>query len=299
MDDNLGVRTNLIRQWLNVADSRGLSGTRETPEREQSVCVDQLSCWRQLDGALTWKNWSTRELADFRNTSEAVMELLGYDVPNTHSPSTAVDDFGAIWNRETASLEWYTWMHKSRRESHDAFEQWYQRLAHQPGSILEVGCGAGVHYPNYFVGGRKSNSSPTFTGMDVSQSAISLAEMENAGLSDARFVCGDVAALAIDQRFELVLSQGTIDNYGDPHAFVRACLDRSSRWVYIVLNRDLTRGYSHSINWSTTDHCYYNNLSSFALNAFLASLPCRTWWWQPVHVAYSGTVEWHIVIEKT
>lgn len=189
------------------------------------------------------------------------------------------DGYGTVWQRHTGGLDWYTWMYEGRKEQHLAFQAWVRAMSRlEPiDTVLELGCGLAVGYSEFFADRR-------YVGADISAKEIAWCRQHRANPRHDYVSC-DFIEHTFDERFDLVFSQGTIDNTYDMDAFLRAAVRASRKWVYITAYR----GYfpeldEHVYRWSEAEGCYYNDLSPSAAWRCLADAGCRD-----VAIVPSGT----------
>lgn len=189
------------------------------------------------------------------------------------------ENYGSVWQRHTGGLDWYTWMYEGRKDQHQAFQAWVQAMSRvEPiDSVLEFGCGLAVGYGEFFEGRR-------YVGADLSAKEIAWCR-ENRARPRHDFVECDFITHDFGERFDLVFSQGTIDNTYDMDAFLRAAARASRRWVYVTAYRGYFAGLdAHRYDASEAEGCYYNDLSPSAAFRCLEAAGCRD-----VAVVPSGT----------
>jgi SAM-dependent methyltransferase len=165
-------------------------------------------------------------------------------------------DFGTCWNRPQANLDWYTWMYNGRIEQHRALQQWFTSVdrAERIESVLEFGCGLAVGYADFF-------RDRVYTGADLAPHLIDWCRANRPNPAHTYVAC-DFINHAFPTRYDLVMSQGTIDNTYDMDAFLRAAVRASRRWVFITAYRGFFADLpEHRLEWRAADGCYYNDLS--------------------------------------
>jgi 2-polyprenyl-3-methyl-5-hydroxy-6-metoxy-1,4-benzoquinol methylase len=239
-------------------------------------------------------NWSDAELAEFRWFTRSAAEELGYDVGKAGTrPRPA--SYGTIWESQVASVDWFQWMHESRHEAHATFMQW---LADEPcrgWSVLEVGAGVGVFYPRFLL---DECGIANYLGLDVSSRVVSSARALHQEDSRIRFEQGSVEHNPALGDFDLVFSQGTIDNVFDMPAFIDACIEHSRRFVYISFYRKNQHGNSHEYEWSADHGCFYNDAHHERVAAMLDNRHDVDWLTFPVWVSNAEVWETHYLIRR-
>jgi hypothetical protein len=77
-----------------------------------------------------------------------------------------------------------------------------------------------------------------------------------------------------DEKFDVVFSQGTIDNSYDMDAMLRAMV-ACSKWIYLTAYRgwfpDLPE---HRYSWSEDTTCFYNDISPTVVRETLVGIGC-------------------------
>ena len=98
-------------------------------------------------------------------------------------------------------------------------------------SVLEIGCGLAVGYAYFFKDLR-------YAGDDVTTQLIEWcrANREN---SRHQYIANDFIADPPREKFDLVFSQGTIDNTYDMDAFLGAMVAATRRWIYVTAYRGI------------------------------------------------------------
>jgi len=122
-------------------------------------------------------------------------------------------------------------------------------------TVLEIGCGSGVYpikYKNIF-------EKFDYTGIDISKSAIKFCQ-EN---SDFNFICGDFQKMELEDKYDLIFSQGVIHHVYNINAFLSKIVEISKKYAYILSSL----GYSneledHKMEWSEKQAIYNSILSS-------------------------------------
>jgi SAM-dependent methyltransferase len=177
------------------------------------------------------------------------------------------DDYGAWWNAQTHPRAWYEAIDAGQAPQHEAFERWYRERATSIGSVLEIGCGAGVRYPSLFHDKR-------YMGIDVSRPAID--ECLAHALPGHDFTVGDIADARILARFDLVFSHAVLDHVYDVELFLEASVRAScARLYHTAYSGWFPEEREHVYTWSTAESCYYNRLSPGSVREQLDALGWR------------------------
>ncbi|MCH8149845.1 MAG: class I SAM-dependent methyltransferase [Planctomycetes bacterium] len=78
------------------------------------------------------------------------------------------------------------------------------------------------------------------------------------------------------EKFDLVFSQGTIDNTHDMDALLRAAVAASNRWVYVTAYRGFFPELrEHRITWCEEQGVFYNDLSPLQAQQTLEQCGCQ------------------------
>lgn len=185
-------------------------------------------------------------------------------------PEGKPENFGQCWNRKEANLEWYTWMYDSRIEQHRALQQWFQYVDRMKRieSVLEFGCGMAVGYADFL-------ADRHYTGSDIAPHLIEWCNASRARPGHNYIAC-DFVKHQFDSKYDLVFSQGTIDNNYDMDEFLRAAVRASRRWVYVTAYRgyfaELTE---HRREWRESDGVFYNDISPTRADTVLREAGCQ------------------------
>jgi Methyltransferase domain len=208
-----------------------------------------------------------KKLRGLRKPPRSLAQDLG-SVATTSAAEETVE-YGRCWKASTANLSWYTWMYGTRIQQHHAFQIWFRSI-HQTekiASVLEFGCGMAVGYADFF-------SEHRYTGVDLGPEQVRWCQENRVNPKHDYLSCDFIREL-FSERYDLVFSQGTIDNTYDMDEFLRAAVRASRRWVFITAYRgffpDLTE---HRIEWRPSDGCYYNDLSVARATSVLRDAGC-------------------------
>ncbi len=161
-------------------------------------------------------------------------------------------------------------MYDYRILQHQAFQKWFCFInkLEPVTSVLDIGCGMGVGYVDFF-------KDINFVGIDLAPQVIKWCKKKyNNPKHD--FICAEITKSPQEKKFDLVFSQGTIDNTYDIDAFLKAVVNLSKNWIYITAYR----GYfvdldQHSYTYNKEQGVYYNDISPYATFATLKNLGCK------------------------
>jgi SAM-dependent methyltransferase len=178
--------------------------------------------------------------------------------------------FGFWWEKEESDLNWYDWMFQYRLGVHQEFVAWLKSqelMGFDFLRVLEVGCGRGVFYPQFF-------SRKHYTGLEYSKRNTEWL-VEHRAWRNHDYQNADIANWASEEKFDLVFSSGTIDNVPDMDGFIRGMVKNSRGKIYLTAYRgwfpDLQ---DHKISWSDDTGAFYNDISPSRIEMLLNELGC-------------------------
>lgn len=177
--------------------------------------------------------------------------------------------YGAFWKENTGGLEWYTWMYNSRLDQHLAFQSWFNFISRlEPvTSVLELGCGLAVGYAEFF-------EDIHYVGTDISEKEIAWCKNNRTNPKHEYIAC-DFIKNDFRKVFDVVFSQGTIDNTYDMDGFIEAAVAASKRWIYLTAYRGFFPHLTeHQYSWNEDHGCYYNDISPIKAYQVLQSCGC-------------------------
>jgi SAM-dependent methyltransferase len=180
-------------------------------------------------------------------------------------PST----YGAFWKEHDGGLDWYTWMYNSRIDQHQCFQQWFQYVNHlEPvQSVLEFGCGFAVGYADFF-------KDIHYIGTDIAETAITWCK-KNRQNKKHHYYAVDFITEKFEEKFDVVFSQGTIDNTYDINGFIKSAMTASRRWIYVTAYRGFFPDLQeHRYSWNEKQGCYYNDISPSQVYTLLKAEGC-------------------------
>ncbi len=215
-----------------------------------------------------WPDWLPVDRVRFENIAAPTMQRLGYYPKDyiRYSPT----NYGEWWKKNEGGLDWYQWMYDGRKLAHEDFFTFVTMLdakGEKVESLLDVGCGLAVGYAETFAERR-------YVGMDLSGKETEWCR-QNRKNSLHDYVSGDIIRYTGDEKFDIVFSQGTIDNSYDMDALLRAMVGCSNGWVYLTAYRGWFPELSeHRYTWSEATTCFYNDISPTVIRETLLSLGC-------------------------
>lgn len=239
-----------------------------------------------------FSDWTDEQREDFVAVAQPMMQELGYapDISRRAEPQT----FGELWRAPSADRNWYRWMHDSRPESARYMHEWMSEEVTDGSSFLEVGCGAGIHFPAWITHTFPNSS---YTGVDLSASAIRSARVNSAG-PRISYEAVAVSEVLGHERFDVVFSQATVDNVPDMDAFVHDMIRLAREWVVLSCFRDTITDPEHEYDYVAGSGYFSNRLSLPAFDRLMQTFPSCEWRIVRVHADVSGVDEAHIIIRK-
>ena len=180
------------------------------------------------------------------------------------------NNFGVFWQKHKGGNEWYTWMYNYRIVQHQAFEKvfCYLNLIEKIQAIADFGCGTCVGYTDFF-------KDHCYVGIDLAAHVIDWCKSHyNNPKHEYRVL--EFIEDPPEKEFDLVFSQGTIDNTYDMNAFFHAAVLSSKKWIYVTAYR----GYfpqlkNHKYTYSEDEGVYYNDISPIEAYDTLKALGCN------------------------
>ncbi|MFT4561402.1 MAG: SAM-dependent methyltransferase [Gammaproteobacteria bacterium] len=215
-----------------------------------------------------WPDWSSLRKVQFECIAAETMKKLGY-YAGTHV-RYCPENYGAWWRQNDGGSEWYQWMYEGRLNAHLDLYEFIDTLTlngQKVESMLDVGCGLGIGYQDRYLNKR-------YVGLDLSEKEITWCK-ENYRNPKHDYIVGDVITGVTDEKFDLVFSQGTIDNSYDMDAYMEAIVKRSKGWIYITAYRGWFEALpEHRYQWVEDTTCFYNDISPEAIRHTLQSFGC-------------------------
>ncbi len=256
---------------LKAADFFGLSGIEKN---RVELSLEQRINSLKHRGSVEeyqypdWRNWDGGMRRRFDRIASGTMYRLGYY--QQPGAEWGPNSYGECWQQGENALEWYEWMHDSRRKVHQNLVEWVaerDRAGDHISSIADLGCGLAVGYCNYF-------AKKKYIGVDLSRKNIDWCKANRANPMH-EYHCLDIITGTLPEAVDLVFSSGTIDNSYDIDAFLRAMVRNSRKWIYATMYRgwfpDLR---DHRYEWRDEHKCFYNNCSPSRIRETLADLGC-------------------------
>lgn len=258
------------KDLLEIIDYLGLTGfSSETLEPMLSKRINSLKNRVGEDDTFPrWPEWSPLDRVRFENIAATTMKRLG------HYPKDYVrycpPNYGEWWKQNQGGLDWYQWMYDGRKAAHDDFLDFVAFLDdHEAAveSLLDVGCGLAVGYADRF-------SDRRYIGMDLSgkESEWCFKHRSNPNHS---YITGDIIQDIPYNKFDVVFSQGTIDNTYDMDAMLKSMVACSKGWIYLTAYRGwFPELPEHRYTWDESTTCFYNDISPAAVRTTLEELGC-------------------------
>lgn len=269
--DGETVRAALEQRINSLADRGADAGVARFPD------------WTQWDGGLR---------RSFDSIAGSTMQDLGYvDAPATRWRPR---EFGRTWLDHGADVAWFEWMYGSRREMHERAIAWirsFDGTDQEIRSVADFGCGIAVGYADALADRR-------YAGFDLCPASTEWCRRHRRNPRH-RYESVDFIADPIDERFDAVLSSGTIDNSYDIEAYIDAMLQASSRWIMVTCYRGWFPDLSeHRYGWSAKDGCFYNDVSAARVRAHLVRRGCRDIAVEPVRKSAGGSALETMIIAR-
>ncbi|MBN1942503.1 MAG: methyltransferase domain-containing protein [Phycisphaerae bacterium] len=261
---------------LRVVDFLGLEGLDEQKIGQMlDSRINSLKDRGVSDGVPTppWPDWPAEWRRKFDRVAGGMMARLGYYESSRDALQNAAGEegrFGAFWRAHDGGEPWYRWMYEHRKAQHKAFEEWFRCVAQRESleSVADFGCGAAIGYTDFF-------ASIRYVGMDLAESIIHWCRNT---YSNPRheFRAVDFIRRPPQKEFDLVMSQGTIDNVYDMDAFLNAAVQAAKKWIYITAYRGYFGDLSeHVYRHNEEQGVYYNDISPAAAYNTLKQAGCR------------------------
>lgn len=238
-----------------LGDRLGLVGLTEAQVRESLDARINSVADRGVDAPLEfpeWTEWSSGLRDSFELHAGSEMRTLRlWDEAAPWRPF----EFGRFWREQGPDLGWYEWMYDHRRRIHRDLEAFIES-AGDFASICDVGCGLAVGYADLLRAKR-------FRGIDVAPDTIEWCRQHRPQDGHDYLVDDVCRSDPYDgERFDLVFSQGTIDNSYDIDAFLAGVVARSRGAIYVTAYRgffpELTE---HRYSYNPDHACFYNDIS--------------------------------------
>lgn len=215
-----------------------------------------------------WQEWELSLQNKFWAIAEHTMKRLDLLGEQSHMPLPPA--YGQWWLERGYDLDWYEEIFKSRKQGHAFFMSWFKTKKNEGltfNTVLDVGCGMSVGYADFF-------SDLHFTGVDLSSKAIQWCQ-ENRIHPGHEYYCLDIIQELLPQKYDLVFSQGSIDNVYDVGAFISSLVRMSNGWIYVSAYRGWFPQLENTkYTWDETTSCFYNNISPSEIRTTLTLLGC-------------------------
>lgn len=252
-----------LYDWLGL-HSPGLPTLKELFDKRVNSLEDRDT--PNPNPAPRWPWWSGNMRDAFDDLAGQMMVDLKYTtcLPARWKP----EGYGRFWQEHDGGIDWYTWMYESRRAVHEdllSFIDSHSELQ----TIADFGCGLGVGYCDALADRR-------YVGFDLAHPAISWCKANRQNEQHDYRVC-DFIQEEPDRQFDLVFSQGTIDNSYDMDEYLAAMVRWSRGWIYVTCYRGWFPELSdHRYSWNEDHACAYNDLSPKRAQQTLERLGCHS-----------------------
>ena len=250
-------------EWLGL-DSPGRDQVLEIMDQRVNSLADRQT--PNPRPAATWPWWSGEMRDAFDRYAGQMMVDLKYS--DCARSRWKPKNYGQFWKEHDGGLEWYTWMYESRKAVHQdllSFISSHSELQ----TVADFGCGLGVGYCDALADRR-------YVGFDLAHPAIAWCQ-ENRPNKKHHYRSCDFIVEDADEKFDLVFSQGTIDNSYDIDEYLAAMVRWSQGWIYVTCYRgwfpELT---DHQYSWNEEHGCSYNDLSPSRARQTLERLGCHS-----------------------
>jgi len=215
-----------------------------------------------------WTEWDSGMRQAFEEIAGPRMTELGYWKTKEPTKNWKTREYGDFWRSKAADEEWFTWMYKSRISAHRDLEA-FVRQCNEGGEglkkVAEVGPGIGIGYRDLF-------KDVEYHGFEVTKSCVDWFNESNENprhaFHHADVLEKDVTPLKLC--YDLVFSQGTIDNTYDVDRYLLRMCEMSKRWVYVTCYRGWFPYLDeHRYRYDKAQGCFYNDISPSRLKKSL------------------------------
>ena len=207
-----------------------------------------------------WPDWKPEDRIAFENIAARTMQRLSY-YPCNNYIRYRPPNFGKHASAVNYKSRWL-----SSGGIPENFHE-FSNLFGKADSLLDIGC-------KYVKACAEIFSDHRYVGMCMVEEEAELYRQSSRG-SIHDFIAGDIICTPIEEKFDVVFSQGTIDNSYDMDAMLRAMVSCSKGWIYLTAYRgwfpDLPE---HRYTWSEDTTCFYNDISPEIVCEVLESLGC-------------------------
>jgi len=213
----------------------------------------------------------------------------------THDPPHRLPkphNYGHWWNNNQLGLQWYQEIFGVRKQVHEYFIDWFDKLRErQPiETILEVGCGRGFPYTEVF-------KEYAYTGIDISAKEIEWCRQEDRN-PQHRFWCGDFLSDDYTDKADLAFSHAVIDHVYDINRFLERIVSCANRAIFVTAFRGWFPNLEqHRYNWEDALTCFNNDVSASEARGVLTRLGCEEVRVAPLRVDNrQDDIDWETVI---
>lgn len=132
------------------------------------------------------------------------------------------------WDRQYAAGGW-DFLDSIREVAHYSVIVGYAAYLRPGGSVLDVGCGAGVLYDRF-----RSTGPSRYVGIDISTVAIS--SLQSRARVGDEFVAADAEEFTTDETFDIVVFNESITYFSDPEAGFGKYRDRLAPGGHVIVS---------------------------------------------------------------
>lgn len=245
-----------IKELIDFLGLEGIDDVFIATSLEQHI----NSCQQRTGEALpvtTWRNWTDQELDQFWEICTPAMQRLGYYTPSLPEERRWTPDYGQWWMSQEVSHDFFASIYADRLYQHEAFYAWARPLLESGTicSVLEIGCGHGIGYSDFF-------ADIAYTGLDISEKEIVWCQQHYAERHQHRWLQSDFVRQGLDETFDLVFCQGTIENMYDMDALLRRMAGCARRYIHLTgfygFHDEIEQ---HQYVWNETYKSYSNLFS--------------------------------------
>lgn len=183
---------------------------------------------------------------------------------------TDMKNYGEYWKTQV-NEKWYRSIYNDRRHQHNAFHEWfrYAQKLKPIKSVCELGSGLGLGYVELF-------KNITYLGIDLNPFATEWCKKNYVNPKHSFITMEIISGLACVSEFDLVFSQGTIDNSYDVDKFLTIATRASRGFVYITGCRGFFADLmQHDMQAGPEPGVCTNSISPLQIHRVLEAAKCR------------------------
>ena len=239
----------------------------------------------------SYKSWSETEKFQFDILANSTMKKLNFY--NDNFVRLKPKNYGNIWEWKKHDHSWYEWMHNSRLPAHKDLINFYNVHKKKINNVLEIGCGISYFYQSLF-------KNIKYSGLDISKQNVNFCQ-NNYKNPKHNYYHGDITQFKNNSKYDLVFSQGTIDNSYDMNSYIIKMINLSKKYVYITAYRGwFPKLDEHQYSWNDNHKCCYNNLSVKEISKLLKKIKNIKFFIDPLNTIKKDiTKETKIIIIKS